>query len=290
MRVLSSSALGAWSIRRVVEWAAEDFAGRGIESPRLDAELLVSEALSLDRVRLFMDLDRPLTPPELDAIREFVKRRRRREPIAYIVGRREFWGRAFEVGPGVLVPRPDTETLVERALAILPEGTRARVLDLCTGSGAIGVSIAAERPDARVELTDRSPEALVIARRNATRHGVEVAILEGDLFEPVEGRFALITCNPPYIAEPELAELAPELRDHEPRAALISGPTGFEMHDRVIAGAGDHLEPGGTLLVEVGFGQAEELERRLREQPWVASTRRHADLGRVERVVESTRE
>lgn len=281
-----------WSIRRVVAWTAKDLAGRGIEASRLEAELLVSEALALDRVRLYMDLDRPLVADELIAIRALVKRRRQREPIAYILGRREFWGRSFEVGPAVLVPRPDTETLVERALEILAEDSEAQVLDLCTGSGAIGITLAAERSGIHVDLTDLSSDALAVAARNAELHGVaaRARIIEGDLFAPVEDRrYALIVSNPPYIQEAELASLDADVREHEPHEALIAGPTGFEIHDRILAGAADHLEPGGALLIEVGAGQAEELERRARALPSVASTARHADLGKIERVVEVTR-
>lgn len=287
--MLSDRRMSAWTIRRVVQWSAEDFASRGIESARLDAELLVSEALQLDRVRLYMDLDRPLDDTEREAIRELVKRRRAREPVAYILGRREFWGRRFEVGPAVLVPRPDTETLIERALELLPAGTSVRVLDLCTGSGAIGITLAAERPDAIVELTDVSDDALAIARTNAGRLGVEVTLRAGDLFAAAEGRYRLVVCNPPYIAAAELPELEPEVRDHEPALALVSGPTGFEVHDRLVAEAGDFLEDGGTILVEVGDGQARELERRFAAAPWVAATRVHDDLGKVERVVEASR-
>jgi len=280
--------VSTWSIRQVVEWTAKDFAARGIESARLDAELLVSEAIGLDRVRLYMDLDRPLDEPERAAIRELVQRRRRREPVAYILGRREFWGRRFEVSPSVLVPRPDTETLVERALDLLEPGGEARVLDLCAGSGAIGITLAAERPGVTVELADLSAEALEVAARNAARLEVEVAIHRGDLFGPVQGRFDLIVCNPPYVTEAEMAELSPEVRDHEPRAALVSGATGFEIHDRLAAGAGEHLTEEGTLLVEVGAGQATELERRMRAQPWVRSTALHRDLAGIDRVVEAS--
>lgn len=276
-------------MRRVLAWTTADFAQRGIDSPRLDAELLVAEALGVDRVRLYMDLDRPLDDAERAAIRALVARRRQREPVAYILGRREFWSRSFTVGPAVLVPRPDTEALVERALELLPEGTTARALDLCAGSGAIGVTLAAERPSLRVELADVSEDALAIARENATRHGVEVGVHAGDLFAPVEGRFALVACNPPYVAAHELAELAPDVRAHEPTLALVSGPTGYEIHDRLVAEAGDFLEDGGTLLVEVGEGQAQELARRLREAPWVEAVRVHRDLGGVERVVEASR-
>lgn len=281
--------MSAWSIRRVVAWSAEDFAGRGIESPRLDAELLVAEALGIDRVRLYMDLDRPLDDAELAAIRALVKRRRAREPVAYILGRREFWGRTFVVGPAVLVPRPDTETLIERALELLPVDAAVRVLDLCTGSGAIGITLAAERPNAAVECADLSEDALAIARENAARLGVTVACVAGDLFAPLSGRYALIACNPPYVAAGELAELAPEVRGHEPALALVSGPTGFEIHDRLVAEAGDRLEDGGTILVEVGEGQATELARRFAAAPWVAATLVHRDLAGIERVVEASR-
>ncbi|MCA9607653.1 MAG: peptide chain release factor N(5)-glutamine methyltransferase [Myxococcales bacterium] len=281
--------MSGWTIRQVVQWSAEDFASRGIESARLDAELLVSEALSLDRVRLYMDLDRPLDEAERAAIRELVKRRRAREPVAYILGRREFWGRRFAVGPAVLVPRPDTETLIERALELLPADGKGRVLDLCTGSGAIGVTLAAERPSLRVECTDVSAEALAIARANAERLGVELSFREGDLFAAADGRYRLVVCNPPYVAADELPTLEPEVRDHEPALALVSGPTGFEIHDRLVAEAGAFLEDGGAILVEVGEGQAQELARRFAAQPWVAATRIHEDLGRVERVVEASR-
>lgn len=281
-----------WSIRRVVAWTAEDLARREIEASRLEAELLVGEALSIDRVRLYMDLDRPLVADELAAVRALVKRRRQHEPVAYILGRREFWGRSFEVGPAVLVPRPDTETLVERALELLAEDSAAEVLDLCTGSGAIGVTLAAERSAIRVDLTDLSSSALAVAARNAERHDVtaRVRVLEGDLFAPIgEHRYALIVSNPPYIPEAELSSLDADVREHEPHEALIAGPTGFEIHDRILIAAGAHLESGGTLLIEVGADQAEEVERRASELPWVASTARHADLGKIERVVEVRR-
>lgn len=272
----------------MVAWAAKDFAARGIDSARLDAELLVSEALSLDRVRLYMDLDRPLDEAERGAIRELVKRRRRREPVAYILGRREFYGRRFEVSPAVLVPRPDTETLVERALELMPSGAELRVLDLCAGSGAIGVTLAAERPETHVDLADLSPPALEVAEANAKLNDVEVSLLQGDLFAPVQGRYDLIVTNPPYVTEGELGELSPEVRDHEPKMALVSGTTGFEMHDRIAAGAEAHLTSDGTLLIEVGAGQAEELERRLVSLPWVKRTKIHEDLGGIARVVEAS--
>lgn len=281
----------AWTIRRVLAWTAKDFAERGIESARLDAELLVGHALGLSRVALYMDLDRPLSDEERGSIRDLVKRRRQHEPVAYIVGHKEFWGRRFEVGPAVLVPRPDTETLIERALAILPSDREVRVLDLCTGSGIIGLTLAAERPLARVDVTDLSEEALAIARRNAEALGVidRVRVLHGDLFAAVPGelRYALIAANPPYIPEGDLATLASDVRDYEPKQALVGGADGFAIHRRLVEQSARFLEPGGTLLIEVGAGQAEALERMLAARPEVEATARHRDLGGIERVVEA---
>lgn len=279
-----------WTIRRVLAWMSEDFAERGIESARLDAELLVGMALSLDRVRLYMDLDRPLQPDELKAIRELVKRRREREPVAYILGRREFWSRPFEVSPAVLIPRPETETLVERALELLVPDADGRALDLCTGSGAIGVTLAAERPGIEVDLTDRSAEALAVARRNAERLGVSarVRFFEGDLFAPLprDARYRLVVCNPPYVSAEEHEDLAPDVRDHEPREALVPGPTGTEILDRLVTETERFLEPGGTLLVEVGAGQAEALAEAFRAEPWVEAALWMEDLSGIPRAVE----
>lgn len=274
----------------MLAWTAEDFAKRGISSSRLDAELLISEALSLTRVRLYMDLDRPLVPEERDRIRELVKRRRAGEPVAYILGRRAFYGRELEVSAAVLVPRPDTETLVERALMRIEsiEGA-ARVLDLCTGSGAVGLTLAAERPEITVDLTDVSAEALAVARRNAERLEVteRVRFFEGDLWDavPASERYDLVVANPPYVTEAEMEEVSVEVRA-EPRLALVAGPDGFAVHDRLVARAREFTTDDGGVLVEVGAGQADELARRFESAGW-AWTTSHDDLGGIARVVEA---
>jgi len=279
---------------------AEDFAGRGIVSPRLDADLLVCHALGQDRVRLYMDLDRPLDEAELAAIRGRVARRRRREPVAYIVGQKEFYLRAFEVSPAVLVPRPETELLVDRALQRLGElqaardaGAPLRVLDLCTGSGAIAVTLAAERPGLALDATDMSAEALATARRNAERHGVaeRVRFFEGDLFEALESgdRYALIAANPPYVGESERDALEPEVRDHEPPLALFSGADGLVLLRRLCATVAERLEPGGVLLFEVGAGQAATVCELLERDGRLCEVRSHRDLAGHERLVEARR-
>lgn len=279
-----------WTVRRMLAWIAQDFGALGIGTGRLDAELLVSNALALGRVQLYLDLDRPLDGAELARIKALVVRRRRREPIAYITGNREFYRRSFEVSKAVLIPRPDTETLIERALELLPQDSSESILDLCTGSGAIAVTLAAERPGTRVTATDLSEAALEQARRNAERHGVleRIELVHGDLFAALaaEARFDLIAANPPYIPDGELAQLQPEIRDHEPQLALASGVDGLDHLRRLASGARAHLQPGGSVLFEVGAGQAAEVERMLLDAG-LHDARSHKDLGGIARVVEA---
>ena len=281
-----------WTIRRLLAWMAEDFGNLGIGTPRLDAELLIAHVLELDRVRLYMDLDRPLSTAELSALRALVARRRLREPVAYLIGRREFYRRPFAVSPAVLIPRPDTETLVERALALLPPDQPARALDLCTGSGAIAITLAAERPELQVDATDLSPAALELARNNAeTLGGTErIQFYEGDLFAALPGgaRYRLIAANPPYVPTGELPGLAPELR-HEPQLALAAGADGLDALRRLCAGVADWLEPGAALLFEVGQGQAPAVLELLGRVPELHALQAHRDLGGIERVVEARR-
>ncbi|MGF1467189.1 MAG: peptide chain release factor N(5)-glutamine methyltransferase [Sandaracinaceae bacterium] len=284
-----------WTVRRILSWTTEDFARRGLDSPRLDAELLVARATGGDRMRLYLDLDRVLDADERARLRALVVRRRRREPIAYILGEREFWGRTFQVGPAVLIPRPDSETLIERALALVPEGFEGRALDLCTGSGALGLTLAAERPGLRVDLTDVSPDALAMAAANAVALGVRdrVRLLEGDLFGPLEegdDLYALVLCNPPYIRRPDMARLAPEVRDHEPELALVAGADGLEVHRRLAAGLAAVLTPGGVALIEVGAGQAADAEALYRHARGLSACPRLVDLGGRERGLEVHRE
>ncbi len=239
-----------WTPLRLLAWTQEFFAGKGVDAPRLTAELLLASALSCDRVRLYLDFDRPLGEPELARYRELVRRRAAGEPTAYLVGRREFFGRPFAVDARVLVPRPETELLVEAALAALPEGGHA--LDLCTGSGCVAVSLALGRKGARVVATDVSEDALAVARENAAALGAVVELATGDLWAAVHGRerFDVIASNPPYIPTKELAGLSREVR-REPCIALDGGDDGLAILRRVIEGAGSWLRPGGTLCVEM---------------------------------------
>ena len=282
-----------WSIKRVLTWATDDFKRRGNKSARLDAELLLGEALGLDRIKLIVQAERPLSDDELSRYRELIKRRRASEPIAYILGRREFFALPLLVDRRVLIPRPDTEVLVETALS----GTRerhlyGRMLDLCTGSGCVAIAFAKERPTWRITAVDVSPDAACVARENVRRAGVahQLAVLEGDLFAPLPeaARFELITANPPYIPSADIATLDADVRDFEPRLALDGGADGLVITRRLVREASRYLEPGGLLALEGGFDQAPAVAALLAEHGFEEITLRK-DLAGIERVVSGRR-
>ncbi len=276
-----------WTVRRVLAWATEDLRGRGGETPRLDVELLLAHALGTNRIGLIVDPERPLSKTELAAYRELHKRRRGAEPVAYLIGSREFYGRPFQVDRRVLVPRPDTETLIEVALERAGRGAlNRRVLDLCTGSGCVAITLALERPTWAVLGSDVSPDALEVARDNALRLGAvpRCWFVTSDLFEALgaERPFDLVVGNPPYIARDE--PLPPTVRDHEPHLALFAGEDGLDTVRRIVADAPRSLVPGGVLALEVGAGQAPAVEALLVERGFTDVERRR-DLGGIERVV-----
>lgn len=276
-----------WTIDSLVKWAADDFRARGIESPRLDAELLVAHALRIDRMRVILDAQRRLEGAELATLRDLVKRRRSFEPIAYLRGEREFYGLRFKVDRRVLVPRPDTETLVDAALARSAHVSMSmRQLDLCTGSGCVAIAMARQRPTANVHASDLSKGALAVARDNALRLGAyNVAFSESDLFAAFAGRrFDVITANPPYIATAELATLMPDVRDHEPHLALDGGADGLDLVRRIVQAAPAHLVAGGLLALEIGAGEA-RVAAALLEARGFQDVRVHRDIARIERVV-----
>jgi release factor glutamine methyltransferase len=274
-----------WTIASLLQWATDDFRARGIESPRLDAEVLLGHALGKTRTELVIDMLKPLAPPELGRFRELVKRRRAREPVAYLVGQREFYGRMFRVDARVLVPRPDTETLVEVALArTTGVSMSARVLDACTGSGCVAITLARERPTTEVIGTDMSADALVVAEGNALRLGAyNASFVRCDLFGDL-GKFDAITANPPYIASGEVDRLPPDVARFEPRVALDGGTDGFDIASRIVSGAKAHLRPGGVLAIEVGHGQADRAATLFREAGF-DDVQRMRDYARIERVV-----
>ena len=274
-----------WTIREVLDWAAQDFVARGIESPRLDAELLVASALGIDRIGLYLDLNRPLLERERDAIRPLIARRRQREPVAYILGHRDFYGRSFSVHPDVLIPRPDTETLVEHALGHIPADAPCRVLDVGTGSGCIAVTIAAERALASVTATDISEAALEVARVNAESLGVaeRIRFERADLVGAA-GPFDVVVTNPPYIPSSELEALQPEVRDHEPTRALVGGEDGLDVVRALLTACQGVTRSEAHMLIEIGAGQAGSVTELTAGSDAWNLVALHRDLNRIERV------
>jgi release factor glutamine methyltransferase len=254
-----------------------------VDNARLEAEWMLCAALSLDRVGLYVNFDKPLTDAELAGFRGMVARRAKREPLQYILGSQEFRGLDFRVAPGVLIPRHDTETLVEEAVRRAKPA--AAVLDIGVGSGCIAIALAKELPDADVMGVDASSAALELARDNADRNGVRVTLFEGSLFEPFPGRrFDLIVSNPPYIPTADLETLQPEVREYEPRSALDGGPNGLLFYRLIVPAATEHLNPGGWLLFEVGIGQAGDVTAILAQHGFTEFFTAR-DPGGIERVV-----
>lgn len=272
------------TVVEVLRRTREYLATRGADAPRLDAELLLADVLRCDRLALYTGFDRPLTRAETDAYRAHVARRARREPVAYILGTRAFRNLTLTVSPSVLIPRPETELLVEWALAVAPSG--GRVLDWGTGSGAIALALAHERPDLVVSGLERSEAALAVARVNDPDGRVEWLLSDG--FAGCAGRrFDVIVANPPYIPAAELPQLAPEL-GFEPADALVSGPTGLEAFQAIAADGPGHLDEGGWLLAEIGMGQGEDV-MALWRGVGLASVATRADLAGIDRVVAGRR-
>jgi release factor glutamine methyltransferase len=240
----------------------------GIDNAGQEAFWIVEHVLRLPAHRVAADRERLLSHAELLAARGLVGRRVSREPLQYILGTQEFCGLEFDVNPAVLIPRPETELLVQYVAQRIPVERQANIVDVCTGSGCIAVAIARLRPRARLIATDLSDSSLDVARQNASRHAVgeRITWLEGNLLGPLagqklEGCIDVIVSNPPYIAETDWAMLQPEVRLFEPRGALVAGPQGTELHERLLQEAGHYLSPGGVLIMEIGAGQARALRR-----------------------------
>jgi release factor glutamine methyltransferase len=289
----TEGAADAWSIRRVLTWATDDLKKRGYGSPRLDAELLLGKILKLDRIGLLLDAEKPLARHELGQYRELHQRRRAGEPVAYLLGVREFYGRPFAVDRRVLIPRPDTEHLVEVALTRTRHlSLSARVLDLCTGSGCVAVSLGRERPTSRVLGADISPDALAVAVENALRLGAyNVAFLLSDLWaalRPGRDRFDLVTANPPYIAAGDIPGLAVDIRAYEPLLALEGGADGLDFYRRIVAEAPAFLAEGGVLAVEIGFDQGQAVQGLFAAAGYRAVALQR-DYGGLDRVVSGLR-
>ena len=275
-----------WTILKVLNWSSDFFKERQIDSPRLDAELLLAEALGLERLQLYTQFDRPLDPQELARFKALIIRRaRERVPVAYLLGRREFWSIELKVSPAVLIPRPDTELLVELALERAKGLESLRIIDVGTGSGAIALALASELPQAQIIATELSPEAATVARENATHLQLDqrVKIVETDLLQGIDEPAQLIVSNPPYIATSERPQLSPEVL-HEPSMALFAQDEGLALIQRLALQAHALLLPGGALLCEIGMTQGQEA-RQLFESAGFEQVEVHQDYGKRDRVV-----
>jgi release factor glutamine methyltransferase len=273
-----------WTVLRLLRWTTEHFTSKGIETARLDAEVLLAYALGIERLRLYLDFEKPVMEEERARFRTLVQRRgEERVPVAYLTGMREFWSLPLAVTPDVLIPRPETETLIEAVLARVSRERSVRVLDLGTGSGAIALALAKELPLAELTASDVSDAALAVAQKNAESlgQGERLRFASGDGFEAVPGAcFDVIVSNPPYVAEAEAGSLAPEL-GHEPPGALFAPGDGTALLRRFVAEAPSFLAPGGLLAVELAPAQAEGVTQSLLAAGFEALAE-HRDLtGRV---------
>jgi release factor glutamine methyltransferase len=281
------------NVLKVLNQTTLNFQERGFSSSRLDAEVLLSTYLKTDQSGLYANFERLITDEELNGFLSWVKRRQKGEPVAYITGRKEFWSLSFEVNPEVLVPRPETELLVEEILKVCQEvkDRETAILEVGTGSGAISVAVASDFKKAHIVATDTSIEAIKVARKNAAGNGVKerISFLHGNLFEPVSGKFDIIVSNPPYISEEEFEHLPLEVKNFEPKGALLAGSDGTEFHDNLIREGSHYLKSGGWLFMEIGAGQKGAVEDMLRKNKGYDCIGFKTDYGGIERVAMARR-
>lgn len=274
-----------WTIGSILQWTTQYFRDKGVDNPRLDADVLLSFLLGKDRLYLYVHFDQPLLPDELAAFREMVRQRAARIPVAYIIGRKEFMGLSFQVSPAVLIPRPETEVLVEAALARMSPAAGGRVLDVGTGSGAILVGVLSRLPQWQGVGCDISPAALEVAAANAKRllPAGQAHFLQADLFPTEPDLFDAILSNPPYITEDEMKRLPPEVLK-EPELALCGGPDGLDFYRRLLAEGHNRLKPDGFLALEAGAGQIAHIIRLAEQHGW-RQEQTLADYAGIDRVL-----
>ncbi len=261
----------SWTIGELLQWTTAFFTRNGIDEARLSAELLLAHALGCTRMALYTRFEQTPPPDQVAAFREMVKKRKDHTPVPYLIGKAWFYSLEFAVTPDVLIPRPDTETLVEQVIRLArmtPAWEAPEILDLCTGSGCIAIALAKNLPAARLTASDISPAALRIAENNAAAHELSARIrfISGDLFQPIAAMsppvmFHAIVCNPPYIVADKIAGLMPEVSRHEPQLALNGGADGLAFYHRLATHAGEYLLPDGALMVETAFDQTADVQK-----------------------------
>jgi release factor glutamine methyltransferase len=287
----SAETADVWTVQRILNWTTDYLAERGVESARLEAELLCAHARQCQRIRLYTDFDVPMTDVERARMREYVQRRASREPLAYITGRREFYGRNFEVGTGILIPRPETETLIDLALEQIPDDRPSTFVEVGFGSGCIALTLAIQKPKCRIIASDISEVCLEYAQRNAEVHQVadRVNFVHGDGLHAVKPHLGDSLCdgfvsNPPYVCDHEFEQLQPEVGLHEPRKALLSGPDGLELIRQLVSQAGPILRPDGWVGMECDPAQCASVSQ-LMSEAGLTSTQIHRDYRNVDRIV-----
>lgn len=284
------------TLAEAIQKAAESLSAQNIPNARLDAELLLRHTLGKDRAWLLVHMQDGLDDQRQRSFELNIERRKLREPLQYITGAQEFWGIPFMVTPDVLIPRPETEFVVESALKAISGINTPVIVDLCTGSGCIAISLAKELPKARVFATDLSDRAMLIARENARRNEVadHIRFLEGDLFGPlkemdIRGGIDCIVTNPPYVRSGDLATLQAEVRDFEPSMALVAGRSGTEIAEKIIDQSPEYLRPGGSLIMEMGIGQTAALRKIIEDTHRFGPAEIVKDLTGIERVITAKR-
>jgi release factor glutamine methyltransferase len=288
-----SAANDDWTVRRILDWTIGHLKERGSETPRLDAEVLLAHAWNCKRIQLYTRFDEAVPANVRSTMRELVKRRANAEPVAYLVGLREFFSLEFEIEPGIFIPRPTTELLIVDGLAFLKGRESPRVLELCTGSGCIAVTLAHQAAHARVDSVDINPLAVKVAGRNAERHAVSerVRVLEGDLFAPVanEPPYDLVVTNPPYVRTGEIPNLSADIRNHEPLLALDAGADGLDVIRRIVPELSRCLAPGGLFLLELSPRQVPEVTELLQATGFFPRVTPLKDLDRKDRALRAER-
>jgi release factor glutamine methyltransferase len=259
------------TVLETIQKSTDFLAKRGIESPRLQAELLLAHLLKMPRMKLYLNFDRALSTAETDAFREMVKRRGQREPLQHITGSVSFYGFEITVNRHTLVPRPETEILAESGWNFLATLASPTAVDIGTGTGCIAIALAAKCANAKISAIDISPDALALAKENADKNKVQIEFFEGDGFAalPKDSEFDLIISNPPYIPTGEIETLQPEVRDFDPRAALDGGADGLDFYRRLAASAKPFLRPGGKIMLEFGDGQAPDIRGIFENEKWI---------------------
>lgn len=282
-----------WTVGRLLNWTTDFLRARGSESPRLDAEVMLASVLEWERVQLYTHFEDVVGDRARQGYRQLVRRRAEGAPVAYLVGRKEFYSLRFDVSPAVLIPRPESEFVVIEVLEAMKGREAVRAVDVGTGSGCLAIACARHLPGAEFVAVDLSPDALAQARKNAERHGVaeRIEFVEGDVLAPVAGRppFDAIVSNPPYIPTGDIEGLEPGVRDHEPRLALDGGPDGLDVVTRLIADALPLLKPGGRLILEIGSPQEAPVRDRIAALPEYALLPTIRDLNGHPRVIHAIR-